>query len=219
MIPFFGCALAGSFLAYQLQQYLKKRSIAAEQNAWNHGGSRTINPPHIATGPSLIGKVHLNPFQNHGLSKEEKTISARRALQIDENVANIAVCGNSGTGKSTFINCIRGIPDIEMRPNFQHAIEGAAPVGIMETTKMRNQYKSSDDRLSFLTLWDLPSVGAMSTPNSNYFEDQMLYAFDCILLLKANRFTQFDIDICRQALEYNIPLILVLNKGDQDVES
>ena len=84
---------------------------------------------------------------------------------------------------------------------------------------MRNQYKSSDDRLSFLTLWDSPSVGTMSTPNSNYFEGQMLYAFDCILLLKANRFTQFDIDICRQALEYNVPLILVLNKGDQDVES
>jgi hypothetical protein len=106
-----------------------------------------------------------------------------------------------------------------MVPNFQHAIEGAAPVGIMETTKMRNQYKFSDDRHSFLALWDLPSVGAVSTPNSNYFEGQMLYAFDCILLLKANRFTRFDVDICRQALEYNIPLILVLNKGDQDVQS
>lgn len=106
-----------------------------------------------------------------------------------------------------------------MRANFQHVREGPAPVGIMETTKRCNQYKSSDDRLSCLTLWDLPSVGATATSNSNYFEDQMLYAFDCILLLKANRFTRFDIEICRQALEYNIPLILVLNKADQDVES
>lgn len=102
MITIIGFTLTGAALAYQLQQYLKKRSMAAEQDAWNHGGGHTMNPSRSAIGSSSIGKVHMNPFQDPRLSRKEKIISGRRALQIDENVANIAVCGNSGTGKYLF---------------------------------------------------------------------------------------------------------------------
>ena len=104
MITFFEWSIVGAVVAYNLLQYLKKRSQAAEQNPWTHGGSRTSNPPPIAASSSLIDEERFNPFKNPGLSKEEKIISARRALQFDENVANIAVCGNSGTGKCVFKN-------------------------------------------------------------------------------------------------------------------
>jgi uncharacterized membrane protein len=104
-ILFIGFSLVGGGLFYyQLQNFLKKRSMVAAQNAWNHGGIRTTNPTPIAIGSSLVSEIHLNPFQNPGLSKEDKIISARKALQVDEHVANIAVCGNSGTGKCVFKN-------------------------------------------------------------------------------------------------------------------
>lgn len=103
MATFFGLSVAGAYLAHELHQYYKKRSFAAERDAWNHGGSHTVNHPRSVTGPSLIGSEHLNPFQNPiqnpSLPKEVKIISGRKTLKIDENVANIAVCGNSGTGK------------------------------------------------------------------------------------------------------------------------
>lgn len=47
----------------------------------------------------------------------------------------------------------------------------------------------------------------------------MLYAFDCLLLLKYGRFTQLDIDIYRNAVKYNIPIAIVMTKADIDVDN
>jgi hypothetical protein len=59
----------------------------------------------------------------------------------------------------------------------------------------------------------------MHYQKTNYFEEYSLYAFDCILLLRVVRFTQFDVEICLQASKYNIPIALGLGKVDQDVAS
>jgi len=51
----------------------------------------------------------------------------------------------SGVGKSTFINCLRGLEAED---------EGAAGVGVVETTNEPTPYEHPD--FSNLKIWDLP---------------------------------------------------------------
>ncbi|CAF3613095.1 unnamed protein product [Rotaria socialis] len=188
---------------------------------------------------TIVDCPNANQFSVAGVSIQQKIARVRAKLRMDnENTANIAVCGNSGTGKfndsdsknsrsmcfltvgkSTFINCIRGLPDVEMKHGFIHIEDGPAPVGIMDTTMEPMKYRWPQNTVPCVTLWDLPVVRSMASVNTDYFEEQGLYAFDCLLLLRAGRFTQFDLLICNRAHQYKIPVVLVITKGDQDVES
>ena len=53
--------------------------------------------------------------------------------------------------------------------------------------------------------------------SETYFNDQMLYAFDCLLLLTTNRFTEADFHIIRQACHFQTPVVLVITKVDQEI--
>merc|ERR1719321_241370 len=61
------------------------------------------------------------------------------------NGVNVAITGQSGTGKSTLINTLRDVPDDA--PN-------AAKTGVGETTMDANPYKFP--QCEFATLYDLP---------------------------------------------------------------
>jgi len=146
--------------------------------------------------------------------------SAREKLGMEvENQHNFAVCGCSGTGKSTFINCIRGVEDVAYNNGFVYASDGPAPTGISETTQSPTRYRWPNNEFLYLTIWDLPGGGTQKHPAETYFEDKVLYAFDCLLLLKCGRFTKLDIDIYRQACKYNIPIAIVMTKVDVDLDN
>ncbi|CAF3306487.1 unnamed protein product [Rotaria socialis] len=146
--------------------------------------------------------------------------NAQEKLGMDiENHYNLAVCGNSGTGKSTFINCIRSVIDVEYSDAFVYIDSGPAPSGINETTMMPTHYCWPNNEFPYLSIWDMPGGGTQKHPGETYFDDKTLYAFDCLLLLKSGRFTQLDTDIYRKAVEYKIPIAIVLTKADNDIKS
>jgi len=214
-VVFGGAAVIAGYWA--LEQYFRERR---RQRMLLDPSVRSYNIPKKNNDDDVKDWSVYNASMWQQLSPEDKIQQVRTKLQMDtENTANIAVCGNSGTGKSTFINCVRGLPDVEMNDNFVYKEDGSAPVGIMETTRKTMPYRWPQNQMPHLTLWDLPAVGKMSNPDRRYFEEIGLYAFDCILLLRAGRFTEFDVAICQQALKYKIPIVLVLSKGDQDVSS
>lgn len=68
-----------------------------------------------------------------------------------EHPLDIAVVGSSGVGKSTFINCLRGL---DAQDN------GAANVGVVETTNQPTPYEHPD--FSNLKIWDLPGTNIFS---------------------------------------------------------
>ncbi|MCI4376289.1 hypothetical protein PGIGA_G00186540 [Pangasianodon gigas] len=68
--------------------------------------------------------------------------------QQDRVELNIAVTGESGSGKSTFINAFRGLGDED---------EDSAETGVVETTTVPTAYPYP--KFPNVKLWDLPGIG------------------------------------------------------------
>jgi len=99
-----------------------------------------------------------------------------------ENIPlNVAVIGNSGVGKSSFINAIRGLTADD---------EGAAEVGTTKNTMEIRSYEHPNNPM--LKFCDLPGVGNDLFPRSTYLADIDVDRYDFFLLLTADRFTEND---------------------------
>lgn len=93
-----------------------------------------------------------------------------------EQKYNVAICGQTGSGKSTMINGLRFLPDTH--PN-------AARVGVNECTAEMKDYPFPN--LDHLVLWDCPGAGTQRHPLKTYFLDKFLFAFDWLVFVYAKR--------------------------------
>ncbi|XP_027256142.1 interferon-inducible GTPase 1 isoform X2 [Cricetulus griseus] len=133
----------------------------------------------------------------------------RDALKnIDNAPINIAVTGESGAGKSSFINALRGVG---------HEDEGAAAVGVVETTMKRTPYKHP--KIKTLTLWDLPGIGTMKFPPKDYLEKVKFQEYDFFILVSATHFTKLELDLAKAIRFMKKNYYLVRTKIDVDLEN
>ncbi|XP_052775807.1 T-cell-specific guanine nucleotide triphosphate-binding protein 2-like [Mya arenaria] len=137
--------------------------------------------------------------------KLEETINGWKKIKI-----NIAVTGESGTGKSSFINSIRGLMADD---------PGAAEVSAVETTMKPKAYDHPDN--PNLQVWDLPGVGTSTFTRDNYLQEVDLSRFDFVLLLSSSRFKENDIWLAKEILKLkpNYNLFFVRTKIDEDLRS
>ena len=94
---------------------------------------------------------------------------------------NMGVTGQSGVGKSSFINAIRGLRSRD---------QGGAPVGVNETTTVAESYPHPDNEK--LLLWDLPGVGTQTILKDTYLNMIEVDKFDSFLILTTTRFYEND---------------------------
>ena len=107
---------------------------------------------------------------------EEEFRSAKNRIQYDPEKLHFAVCGSSGSGKSSLVNAFRGLKNCD---------PGAAPTGVIETTTSVTRYPDPHDELprSRLTWFDVPGAGTLNVPGWQYFNEQGLFIFDIIILV------------------------------------
>ena len=107
---------------------------------------------------------------------EEEYQSAKTRIQYDPEKVHIAICGNSGSGKSSLINAFRGLRNFD---------PGAASAGVIETTMSVTRYPDPHDELPHSRfLWfDVPGAGTLNVPGWQYFNEQGLFIFDVIILV------------------------------------
>jgi len=123
---------------------------------------------------------------------------------------NVAVIGNSGVGKSSFINSIRGLTadDVEL---------GAAAVGVKETTLEIRSYQHPDNPM--LKLWDLPGLGTKVFPKATYLSKIVVDRYDFFLLMTADRFTENDTWLGKEIRRRNKKYFFVRTKIGVDISN
>ena len=139
----------------------------------------------------------------------QEVAAAKRRVQYREDCFHFAVAGISGSGKSSLVNAFRGLCSRDA---------GAAAVGVTETTLQMTRYPDANPENPFVW-YDIPGAGTLKCRDWQYFNDQGLYVFDCIIVLFDNRFTVTDIAILLNARRFNIPTYIVRSKADQHIRN
>ncbi|GAB1301767.1 Interferon-inducible GTPase 1 [Apodemus speciosus] len=139
----------------------------------------------------------------------EANSAIRDALkEIDSTPLNVAVTGESGAGKSSFINALRGIG---------HEEKGAAKTGVVETTMERHPYKHPN--MPSVVFWDLPGIGTTNFPPKTYLEKMKFYEYDFFIIISATRFKKNDIDLAKAVSMMKKEFYFVRTKVDSDLRN
>ncbi|XP_015859153.3 interferon-inducible GTPase 1-like isoform X2 [Peromyscus maniculatus bairdii] len=127
---------------------------------------------------------------------------------VDKVPINIAVTGESGAGKSSFINALRGVG---------HEEEDAAEVGVVETTKWRTPYQHP--KIKNMTLWDLPGIGTTNFPPKDYLEKVEFQEYDFFIIVSATRFTKLELELAKAIRFMGKNYYFVRAKVDIDLDN
>ncbi|XP_072011039.1 interferon-inducible GTPase 5-like [Engystomops pustulosus] len=139
----------------------------------------------------------------------EATERLSKSLKEIENAPlNIAITGESGTGKSTFVNAIRGMDDEE---------EGSAKTGVVETTMEPTPY--THPNYPNVTVWDLPGIGTPSFAANDYLKSVEFSRYDFFIILSSERFKLNDIDLAKAIQAMDKKFYFVRSKVDSDLQA
>ena len=107
---------------------------------------------------------------------EEEFQLAKNRIQYNPEKLHFAVCGSSGSGKSSLVNAFRGLKNNSCQ---------AAPTGVVETTTAITRYPEPRKELPYnrLVWFDCPGAGTLEIPGWQYFNQQGLFIFDVIILV------------------------------------
>ncbi|XP_029972499.1 interferon-inducible GTPase 5-like [Salarias fasciatus] len=138
-----------------------------------------------------------------GLAKIKEYLEKQKNTPL-----NIAITGESGSGKSTFINAFRGINDSD---------EGAAPTGVVETTAVVESYPHPNH--PSVRLWDLPGVGTPNFPADEYLEKVGFERFDFFIIIAACRFKENDVKLALDIKRMGKKFYFLRSKIDSDISN
>lgn len=137
-----------------------------------------------------------------------KTVSAINAALTD--IANaplsIAVTGETGAGKSTFINALRGIGHEEI---------DSARNGAVEITMEREKY--THPKFPNVAIWDLPGVGTSKFKPEDYLKKMKFQEYDFFLIISATRFKENDAQLAKAIRKMQKRFYFVRTKIDSDL--
>ncbi|KAF9038191.1 interferon-inducible GTPase-domain-containing protein [Panaeolus papilionaceus] len=139
---------------------------------------------------------------------EEIKQKFRGQYGIQDNKINIAVVGESGMGKSSLLNALRGLSPKD---------QGAARCGFNETTATVQGYP--DLRNPNIVWYDVPGANTPTIQGWMYFAEQGLFVFNVMVVVFADRFTQTTGTLIDNANKCSMPSFLVRTKADQLVRN
>ena len=122
-------------------------------------------------------KFHLEKgIQPEVWPTEEEFQLANDRIEYDPEKLHFAVCGSSGSGKSSLVNAFRGL---------RNKGPQAARTGVVETTMLITRYPDPRKELPYnrFVWFDCPGAGTLEIPGWQYFNQQGLFVFDIIVLV------------------------------------
>ncbi|XP_067399086.1 interferon-inducible GTPase 5-like [Emydura macquarii macquarii] len=126
---------------------------------------------------------------------------------LEKTPLDIAITGVSGSGKSSFVNAIRGLRDND---------EGAAETGTTQTTMKPNPY--THPRHREVTIWDLPGTGTPTFQPEKYLKEVNFDWYDFFIIVAATHFTSHDTNLAREIQKKGKRFYYVRSKVDNDLK-
>lgn len=131
----------------------------------------------------------------------------QKYLDQQENIPlNIAITGECGSGKSTFVNAFRGVDNRD---------DGAAPTGCVETTIEVSPYPHP--KYPNVILWDLPGIGTTNFPADQYLKHVGFEKFDFFIIISADRFRENDVKLAQEIQRMKKKFYFVRSKIDHNL--
>lgn len=127
---------------------------------------------------------------------------------LDSVTLNIAVTGETGAGKSAFINAFRGLGDDD---------ENSAPTGITETTTQMTMYTLPTK--SNIQLWDLPGIGMPKFKANKFLKEVKFETYDLFIIISSERFKENDVFLAKEIQKKKKSFYFVRTKIDNDIRS
>lgn len=124
-----------------------------------------------------------------------------------ENVRlEIGITGGTGSGKSTFVNAIRGLGDED--PN-------SACTGVVEMTVDPTPYPHP--KYPNVVIWDLPGIGTPTFQADRYLQRVQLDRFDFIIIISSESFSTSHAQLARGILHQGKRFYFIRSKVDVDM--
>ncbi|XP_050786891.1 interferon-inducible GTPase 5-like [Gopherus flavomarginatus] len=172
-----------------------------------------LKPTVPLPGAAMAGKLSQEELEEMKAAFETGNITEVAAkLEELESLENqsldIAITGEPGSGKSSFVNAIRGLGDED---------EGAAKTGEVETTKYPEPYPHP--LLPNVTVWDLPGIGTPSFQPHTYLKQVNFSCYDFFIIIASARFTSHHITLAQEIREMGKRFYYVRSKVDSDLHA
>ncbi|CAM5124641.1 unnamed protein product [Natator depressus] len=137
----------------------------------------------------------------------EAAVKAKETLEMADKITlDIAVTGESGSGKSSFVNAIRGLGDTD---------DHAAAIGVTETTVVPTAYPHPT--YPNVIVWDLPGIDTPTFKPDTYLEQVKFSRYDFFIIISSPRFTCHDISLAQEIQRQGKKFYFVRSKVDQDL--
>ncbi|XP_056399524.1 interferon-inducible GTPase 5-like [Hyla sarda] len=147
-----------------------------------------------------------NYFENEDFAGAVEEVK-KYLEDIDQVPLNIAVTGEPGSGKSTFINVIRGLNDEE---------KDSAKTGVVETTMSPTAYLHPHHRN--VRYWDLPGIGSPGFKPMDYLKLVEFDRYDFFLIITTERFRECHILLAQAIQSMGKKFYFLRSKIDSDLK-
>ncbi|XP_051878086.1 interferon-inducible GTPase 5-like [Pristis pectinata] len=170
--------------------------------------SKQVEPSETPTFFTQEELIKLKSTFETGGVKNIKPLIQQKLTELDNTELNIAVTGEAGTGKSTFINAMRGL---------KYSDEGAAEVGNIETTTEPSRYPHPS--LPNVCFWDLPGIGTRKFEAHKYLKAVQFQRYDFFIIIADCRLRENDIKLVKEIQKMGKNFYFVRSKIDNDLDS
>ncbi|XP_004468635.1 interferon-gamma-inducible GTPase 10-like [Dasypus novemcinctus] len=163
----------------------------------------------ISKAGSILSQETLTDIQvalKKGKLKDMVDMIQKSLEEAKDATLDLAVIGESGTGKSSFINALRGL---------SYEDEGYARVGVVETTEKKTLYQHP--KYPNVNFWDLPGTGTPNFILKSYLANLEFEKYDFFIIISSTRFMLNDVLLAQEIKKIGKNFYFVRTKVDLEL--